>query len=64
MTRSRLGTVLWVPEGDAGDPTRNPQALDETAEVLLGAGARMLEGEELASTQLSKAPVTESQEVK
>jgi DUF2075 family protein len=42
MTRARLGMVLWVPHGDPADPTREPDALNETAELLRAGGARPL----------------------
>jgi hypothetical protein len=40
MTRARLGTVIWVPEGDAEDSTRAIEDLDAIAEFLKTAGAR------------------------
>jgi hypothetical protein len=42
LTRAREGTVIWVPGGDADDPTREPVLLDATAEFLLRCGARPL----------------------
>ncbi len=42
LTRARLGTVIWVPEGDREDPTRPPERYDEIAAVLLEMGARAL----------------------
>lgn len=42
LTRSRLGSVIWVPEGNADDPTRDLGLRDRIAEVLSAAGARQL----------------------
>lgn len=42
LTRARQEMVIWVPPGDADDPTRDPQVLDATAESLTSAGARPL----------------------
>ena len=39
LTRARYETVIWVPPGDASDPTRDPVALDRTASYLLSCGA-------------------------
>jgi hypothetical protein len=38
MTRAREGLVLWVPEGDANDPTRDVAAMNKTAEYLIRCG--------------------------
>jgi hypothetical protein len=43
LTRARYDTIIWVPEGDADDPTREPYLLDQTADFLLGCGARVLD---------------------
>jgi hypothetical protein len=43
LTRSRLGTVIWVPKGDAEDETRAIRELNAIAEFLKTAGARALE---------------------
>jgi hypothetical protein len=40
MTRARLGTVIWIPEGRADDPTRAIEELDAVADFLREAGAR------------------------
>lgn len=42
LTRARQETVIWVPSGDATDPTRLPAPLDATASFLESAGARPL----------------------
>jgi hypothetical protein len=38
MTRAREGLVIWVPEGDANDPTRDVAAMNNTAEYLIRCG--------------------------
>jgi hypothetical protein len=43
MTRARYETVLWVPPGDAADPTRPAAEFDAIAAHLLACGARPLE---------------------
>jgi hypothetical protein len=43
LTRAREGIVIWVPQGDLMDSTRDPRPLDETAAFLHGAGIPMLE---------------------
>lgn len=42
LTRARHGTVIWVPRGDARDPTRSPALYDGVAEYLLQCGALVL----------------------
>jgi len=44
LTRSRLGMVIWIPEGDSQDPSRNPDEADEIFEVLCRAGCTPLLG--------------------
>ncbi|HEY0205865.1 MAG TPA: DNA/RNA helicase domain-containing protein, partial [Acetobacteraceae bacterium] len=41
LTRARYETVIWVPRGDAADPTRDPRLYDAVADYLLACGARM-----------------------
>jgi hypothetical protein len=43
LTRARYDTIIWVPEGDANDPTREPELFDQTAAYLLLCGATILE---------------------
>ena len=38
LTRARQGMVIFVPRGDAADPTRDPAFYDETFEYLAGLG--------------------------
>ena len=40
LTRAREGVVIWVPEGDSSDPTRDPARLNATADYLLRCGVR------------------------
>ena len=42
LTRARYETVIWVPLGDAIDPTRSPATLDAVAAHLLNCGAHRL----------------------
>lgn len=38
LTRARQGMVIFVPEGEAADPTRNPAYYDSTFDYLCGLG--------------------------
>jgi hypothetical protein len=42
LTRARQGMVIVVPEGDAGDPTRDPQFYDSTFQYLADVGFKVL----------------------
>ena len=42
LTRARFETIIWVPEGDPADRTRNPRILDGIAAFLQACGVRML----------------------
>ena len=42
LTRARHRTVIWVPRGDADDPTRCPKLLDEVAAFLTACGVQQL----------------------
>jgi len=54
MTRAREGLVIWVPEGDTNDPTRDVAAMNNTAEYLIRCGVGPLavneEAHDAAST--------------
>lgn len=39
LTRARLGTIIWVPPGDAADETRSVEEMDMVADFFLRAGA-------------------------
>jgi hypothetical protein len=43
MTRARYAAVIWVPEGDVIDHTRDPETFDLTAEFLAECGTQPLE---------------------
>ena len=43
LTRARRGTLVWVPRGDARDPTRPPALYDAVAAALLRCGAIALD---------------------
>ncbi len=43
LTRARFGTVIWVPHGDARDPTRVPARYDAVADYLLACGVVLLD---------------------
>jgi len=43
LTRARRGTLVWVPHGDARDPTRPPALYDAVADALLRCGAAPLD---------------------
>jgi hypothetical protein len=45
LTRAREGLVIWVPEGDKNDSTRDPKQLDATAEFLIQCGACFLDAD-------------------
>jgi hypothetical protein len=47
LTRARQGLVLFVPCGDASDPTRSPTEFSETARFLQACGAKPVPGEAL-----------------
>lgn len=38
LTRAREGFIIWVPRGDANDPTRDPSGYNSTAEFLKRCG--------------------------
>ncbi len=38
LTRARQGLVLFIPRGDARDPTRSPKEMDATANYLVACG--------------------------
>lgn len=42
LTRARQGMVLYVPEGDASDPTRSPAYYDGTWKVLMALGLEIV----------------------
>ncbi len=42
LTRARQGMAIVVPEGDSGDPTRNPQFYNSTFQYLSDVGFKIL----------------------
>jgi hypothetical protein len=38
LTRARAGLVLFVPHGEADDPTRSPDEMEACADALIAAG--------------------------
>lgn len=42
LTRARQGIVLYIPQGDSDDPTRDPSEFDATANFLISCGARLV----------------------
>jgi hypothetical protein len=40
LTRAREGMIIWVPEGEPADGTREPDLLDATVRYLTACGAR------------------------
>jgi len=42
LTRARMGMVVFVPSGDANDPTNSPDEFDATAEFLIRCGVTPL----------------------
>ncbi len=45
LTRARLGMVIWIPPGNANDPTLDPTRFDRTARLLQQAGVPELQQE-------------------
>ena len=43
LTRARKGLVIWVPEGDPDDSTRNPECFDRVFAALRMAGVPLLD---------------------
>jgi hypothetical protein len=42
LTRARMGMVIFVPRGDANDPTNNPDEFEATAQFLIRCGVTPL----------------------
>lgn len=43
LTRAREGMIMWVPQGDKCDPTRDPERLDRTAAYLQQTGLPLID---------------------
>jgi hypothetical protein len=57
LTRARYHTIIWVPNGDQADATRNPAEFDAIAAFLLDCGAGVLENGADASRTEDRDPV-------
>lgn len=55
-SRARKGMILFVPSGDAGDPTRPPAAYDAIDRWLADCGIPALDPSRLALSPLASAP--------
>ncbi len=42
LTRSRKGLIIWIPEGDDKDPSRNRSEMDLVAKKFLESGAKQI----------------------
>ncbi|MCQ8279216.1 DUF2075 domain-containing protein [Acetobacteraceae bacterium KSS8] len=51
LTRARFDTLIWVPRGDAADPTRDPARLDAVAAFLRACGVTELETETIRPSE-------------
>jgi hypothetical protein len=56
LTRARYATVIWVPEGDVLDSTRDPPTFDAIADFLLQCGASLLEEGQAAEVPILEQP--------
>ncbi|MEC5293122.1 DNA/RNA helicase domain-containing protein [Aurantimonas sp. C2-6-R+9] len=56
MTRARQGMIIFVPEGDASDPTRPPTYYDETYAFLKTCGLTDLGATDLDTTRSPAVP--------
>ena len=58
LTRARQGLVLYVPRGEASDPTRSPTDFDQTAAFLLQCGVKSMNpNKEAENPKMSAQPV-------
>lgn len=42
LTRARAGMIIWIPEGDRSDPTRNPDEMNGVSDFLIQCGVTEL----------------------
>jgi hypothetical protein len=56
LTRARYETVIWVPQGDATDRTRDPASFDAIARFLAACGARPLKETDMSETTMHVSP--------
>ena len=55
LTRARYATVIWVPEGDDADATRDRSTLDAVAAFLTECGVGELSGDEASEGEVADA---------
>jgi hypothetical protein len=56
LTRARYATIIWVPEGDHMDGTRDPPTFDSVASFLTECGAQPLGESEVSEPVLLEQP--------
>jgi len=56
LTRARYETVIWVPQGEAADRTRDPASFDAIARFLAECGARTAEETEMQEIGTQERP--------
>lgn len=56
LTRARQGMILFVPEGDASDPTRPPSHYDETFAFLRSCGLKELNVGDVEAARQTEDP--------
>ena len=56
LTRARYDTVIWIPDGDAADATRDPETFDAIAAFLLACGVQRLDTQPVTSPSNSAQP--------
>ncbi len=57
LTRARYETVIWVPEGDAADVTRDPATFDAIARFFRDCGAQSLDNVSVPEIVADATPV-------
>ena len=57
LTRARYETVIWVPQGDATDRTRDPASFNAVARFLVDCGASPLKETEMHATSTASTNV-------
>ena len=57
LTRARYETIIWIPRGDPGDPTRPPAGFDAIAAFLQSCGAAPLGEESAPADDCLRVPV-------
>jgi hypothetical protein len=57
LTRARYETFIWVPRGDASDPTRPPASFDTIADFLVSCGIGIIEIDAAPPENLVEQPI-------